>query len=164
MSRCQHHIHRLVTDPKTKQEKRIIPNACMGKRNKKECKHEAPWSNRVSPAWMTRPLLVCKGSAKQFKFRTSGVRNWMGQTLGLRNEEWLNGCMPDLCVAFAGSNSNVMPNDRLPIIEQTHERCCTQKRCLKTKNVTNGYFGDYIGKRQPSGSLETACRAFCSGK
>ena len=118
---------------------------------------------------MKRPLLVCKGIAKDFQLRTSGVRNWLGQTLGLRNEEWLNGCMPGLCVAFAGSNSDVKPNDRLPITEKTHERCCTKKRCLKTKKdirkttrltqrtqvVTNGYFGGYIGKRQPSGSLET---------
>ena len=80
MSRCQHHIHRLVVDPKTKQEKRLIPNACASKGNKRECKHEAPWSNRVSPEWMTTPLLVCKGVAKQFKLRTSGVRNWLGQT------------------------------------------------------------------------------------
>ena len=27
MSRCQDHIHRLVTDPKTKQEKRLVPHA-----------------------------------------------------------------------------------------------------------------------------------------
>ena len=57
-----------------------------------------------------------------------------------------------------------MPNDRLPIIEQTHERCCTQKRCLKTKNVTNGYGADYIGRQQLAGSLGRACRAFGSGK
>eukprot|EP00959_Pyramimonas_sp_CCMP1952_P150958 3159070-Pyramimonas_sp.AAC.1 len=87
-SRCQHHIHRLVVDPKTKQEKRLIPNACRSKNNKRECKHEAPWTNRVSPEWMTAPLLVCKGIAKKFKLRTSGVRNWLGQTLGMRNEAW----------------------------------------------------------------------------
>ena len=119
--RCQRHMHRLVVDPKTKQEKRLVPNACASKRNKKECKHEAPWTNRVSPDWMTAPLLVCKGIAKQFQLRTSGVRNWLGQTLGLRNEEWLNGCMPGLCVVYAGSNSDVKPNDRLPIVEKTHE-------------------------------------------
>ena len=169
MSRCQHHVHRLVTDPKTKEEKRLVPNACAAKHNKKECKHEAPWTNRVSPEWMTEPLVVCKGLAKKFGLRTRGVRNWLGQTLGLRNEEWLNGCMPGLCVAFAGSNSDVKPNDRLPIIEETHETCCTKKRCLKkgnsvkgatratqrTQTVTHGYFSGYIGKRQPAGKLET---------
>ena len=138
MSRCQYHIHRLVVDPKTKQEKRLIPNACMVKGNKRECKHEAPWTNRVSPEWMTGPLLVCRGIAKKFKLRTSGVRNWLGQTLGMRNEAWVNGCMPGLCVAFAGSNSDVTPNDRLPIIEKTHEQCCRRKRCIgKKKSLRN---------------------------
>ena len=168
-SRCQHHIHRLVVDPKTNQEKRLIPNACASKSNKRECKHEAPWTNRVSPEWMTAPLLVCKGLAKKFKLRTSGVRNWLGQTLGMRNEAWVNGCMPGLCVAFAGSNSDVKPNDRLPIIDKTHEQCCRRKRCImkkkslrnatraaqRTQTVTMGYFGGYIGKRQPAGTLET---------
>ena len=169
MSRCQHHIHKLATDPKTKEQKRLVPNACASKKNRKECKHEAPWTNRVSPTWMSTPLTVCKGIAKKFGLKTSGVRNWMGQTLGMRNNEWLNGCMPGLCVAFAGSNSDIKPNDRLPIIASTHEECCKRKRCLKnrgcvkratyatqrTQSVTNGYFGGYIGKRQPAGSLET---------
>ena len=118
---------------------------------------------------MTSPLLVCKGIAKDFKLRTSGVRNWLGQILGLRNEEWLNGCMPGICMAFAGSNSDLKLNDRLPIMEQIHEKCCTRKRCLVKKNnlkrttralqrtqaTTNGYFGGYIGKRQPAGAFET---------
>ena len=146
-----------------------MPNACLSKKNKRECKHEAPWTNRVSPEWMSTPLLVCKGIAKQFKLRTSGVRNWLGQSLGLRNEEWLNGCMPGICVAFAGSNSDVKPNDRLPITEKTHEPFCKRKRCVmegrglsratratqRTQVVTNGYFGGYISKRQPAGTLET---------
>ncbi len=77
--------------------------------------------------------------------------------------------MPGLCVAFAGSNSDAEPNDRLPITEQTHETCCKKKRCImkkqslgratraiqRTQVVTNGYFGGYIGKRQPAGTLET---------
>ena len=86
---------------------------------------------------MTTPLLVCKGIAKDFKLRTSGVRNWLGQTLGLRNDEWLNGCMPGICMAFAGSNSDVKLNDRLPIIEHTHEECCKGSRCLVTDRQTN---------------------------
>ena len=123
----------------------------------------------MSPQWMTTPLLGCKGIAKDFKLRTSGVRNWLGQTLGLRNEEWLNGCVPGICMAFAGSNSDVKLNDRLPIIEHTHEECCKRKRCpvkknnlkkttralQRTQTTTNGYFGGYIGKRQPAGTLET---------
>ena len=60
-----------------------------------------------------------------------------------------------MCVAFAGSNSDVKPNDRLPIVEKTHEACCKRKRCImdgpklrkatrttqRTQTVTNGYFG-----------------------
>ena len=147
--------------------KRIVPNACRSKAKPTVCKHEAPWTNRVSPPWMTAPLVVCKGIAKTFTLRCSGVRNWLGQILGLRNDEWVNGTMPGLCVAFAGSNTDVKPNDRLPITTATHEeKCkykCVKKSTLKkttratqrTQNVSNGYFGGYIGKRQPAGSLET---------
>ena len=91
----------------------------------------APWTNRVNH---DKPMLVCKGIAKRFDLRTSGDRNWLGQTLGLRNEEYLNGCMPGLGVALAGSNSDVKPNDRLPILEQTHESHCKRKRCTVKKN------------------------------
>ena len=161
--RCQHHLHKLVDG------KRVVPKACRSKTKPKECKHEAPWTNRVSPAWMTQPLVVCKGIAEKSKLRCSGARNWLGQILGLRNDEWVNGTMPGLCVAFAGSNSDVKPNDRLPILPETHESCCKRKRCLvkkhtlkrttritqRAQSVCNGYFGGYIGKRQPGGSLET---------
>ena len=73
--RCQHHIHKLVKG------KRVVPNACRSKAKPTECKYEAPWTNRVSPSWMTMPLLICKGLAKKFKLRCSGMRNWLGQTL-----------------------------------------------------------------------------------
>ena len=52
---------------------------------------------------MNGPLLICKGLAKKFKLRTSGARNWLGQVLLERNDEWVNGTMPGLCVAFAGN-------------------------------------------------------------
>ena len=132
--RCQHHIHKVVNG------KRIVPNACRSKTKPKECKHEAPWTNRVSPTWMTDPLLVCRGVAKMFKLRCSGARNWFGQILGVRNDEWVNGTMPGLCVALAGSNSDVKPNDRLPIIPETHEQCCKkamrrEETYLETKST-----------------------------
>ena len=38
----------------------------------------------------------------------------LNRVLGLRNEEWVNGTAPGLCVALAGSNSDVRPNDLLP--------------------------------------------------
>ena len=84
---------------------------------------------------MTAPLVVCRGLAKKFNLKTSGARNWLGQILGLRNEEWLNGCMPGVCIAFAGSNSDVKPNDRLPITEETHELQCNKKRCFVNKRM-----------------------------
>ena len=75
--------------------------------------------------------------------------------------------MPGMCMAFAGSNTDVKPNDRLPITTITHERAC-KKSCVRkssfgkttrvtqrTQSVTNGYFGGYVGKRQPTGALET---------
>ena len=55
--------------------------------------------------------------------------------LGMRNDEWLNGTMPGLCVAFAGSNTDVKPNDRLPIISCTHEKVCP-KKCVKKSTLT----------------------------
>ena len=87
--------------------------------------------------------------------------------------------MPGLCMAFAGSNTDVKPNDRLPILPETHEAQCKRKSCAtilrrfaadrkvrkhilkkttvntqRMQSVTRGYFGGYIGKRQPSGGLE----------
>ena len=110
----------------------MIPNACRSSANQAKCKHEAPWSNRVSPAWMTQPLLVCEGVAKPFHLLCSGARNWLGQMLLVRNDAWVNGTMPGLCVAFAGSNTDVKPNDRLPILPETHEPRCERKACKKT--------------------------------
>ena len=124
--RCQHHIHKLVDG------KRVVPNACRSKTKPKECKHEAPWTIRLSPTWMTNPILVCKAIAKMFKLRCSGARNWLGQVMCVRNDEWLNGTMPGLCVALAGSNSDVKPNDRLPIISESHESCCHRKNVWST--------------------------------
>ena len=115
-------------------ENELCPMRAAQTKKTSECKHEAPWTNRVSPQWMTEPLLVCKGVAKMFKLRYSETRNWFGQILGVRNDEWLNGTMPGLCIALGGSNSDVKPNDRLPIITETHEECC-KKRCV-VKNHT----------------------------
>ena len=156
--RCQYHIHKEIHG------KRVVPVTCRSKTNPKECKHGFPCSNRLNTL---EPLLICQGLAKRFKLRCSGARNWLGQILGLRNDEWVNGTMPAICVAFAGSNSDVKPNDRLPILAHTHEQTCGKKTCVKkhsikrtarlaqrAQSVSNGYFGGYIGKRQPAGKLE----------
>ena len=131
-----------------------------------ECKYEAPWTNRMNSQ---EPLLVCPGLAAGRGLRTSGARNWLGAVLPTRNNEWLNGTLPGFTLAFAGSNSDTKPNDRLPILCETHERSCNA-RCVKKhtlkhtqrmmrqtqriQSITNGYFGGYIGKRQPSGKAE----------
>ena len=84
-----------------------------------------------------------------------------------------------MCVAFAGSNSDVKPNDRIPMIPEVHEPQCKRKSCLRMmqdytadrkvkkrilkrstvhtqrmQSATRGYFGGYIGKRQPAGGFE----------
>ena len=59
------------------------------------------------------------------------------------------------------------PNDRLPVLPEVHEKVC-KKNCVKkvhlkrttrntqrTQSVVCGYFGGYVGKRQPAGALET---------
>ena len=122
-SRCQYHIHKM--DAKTGQ--RSIPNACQCKSRPRECKHEAPWIERLNHG---DPLLVCKGIAETKGLRSSGSRNWLSAILPTRNEAWLNGTHPGFLIAFAGSNSDTKPNDRLPIIECTHESICS-KKCVK---------------------------------
>lgn len=91
----------------------------------------------------------------------------MGQTLLLRNQEWLSSCVPGLCIALAGSNRDIKINDRLPKREHTHEACCDRscipmvQRALRTiadvqrhQATIRGYFGGCINKSQPSGRLE----------
>ena len=82
--RCQHHIHRRVVDTNTKREKRLVPNTNASKKNRNECKHEAPQTDSVSTGWTETLVLVCEGIARQCGLRTSGHRNRLGHTLGLR--------------------------------------------------------------------------------
>ena len=86
-----------------------------------------------------------------------------------RNNEWLNGTIPGFCLAFAGSNTDVQPNDLLPILAETHEdhickRNCVGKRSSVAKmsrrmtlsqSTRNGYFGGYMSKRQKVGHFES---------
>ena len=182
-ARSQHHIHplRRVKRPIGKQEQaqkkmktedseliRVIPNACRSKGNKNECKHEAPWTELLNCGAGSRPLLICPGLAKKKGLRCSGARNTIGQMLLLRNNEWFNGTIPGFCIAFAGSNSDVKPNDRLPITNTTHESAFCRSKCVKRKSsknmlqrvqhvqaTINGYFGGYMCKRQKAGQFET---------
>ena len=158
--RCQHHTHR-----NNAKGVRIVPNACRSISKPNECKRGAPWTSTMNT---DRPLLICKGIARDRKLPSSGARDMVNRVMGLRNNEWVNGTSPGLCVAFAGSNTDVRPNDLLPVIKETHEGSACKRECFKRSSLrkvirkaqraqatTNGYFGGYIGKRQPAGKLET---------
>ena len=121
-----------------------------------------------------RALVICKGLGKKKGLRLSGKRNFLGCILGKRNSPWINGTSPAFCIGLSGSNSDVKMNDRLPIIQSTHEHSECTRRCVPAdprkreralrrivckmqvaQSQTNGYFGGYISKRQKLGKLET---------
>ena len=69
---------------------------------------------------------------------------------------------------FGGSNTDVQPNDLLPILPQTHEDdvctsgCASRKstskmvrRMARSQATRTGYFGGYMCKRQMAGHMET---------
>ena len=164
---AQHHIHK--KDPSS--SKRFIPNACRCKGNEQTCKHGFPMVDKIN---RKRPLLVCKGLAKRRRLNINGSRCMLGSTLGLRNNEWLDGAAPGLCVGLSGGNSDVKLNDRLPILSITHEDQACKKRCVPTcpkkqqrrlrqemrqMQLTfsriNGYFGGYMAKPPKSATVET---------
>eukprot|EP00973_Karenia_brevis_P020597 2827682-Karenia_brevis.AAC.1 len=89
----------------------------------------------------------------------------LGTILGSRNSPWLNGTARASAVVF-GINTDVSPNDRLPVTAETHEQCCG-KACVEKTNaasvarkaqrsqaMTDGYFGGYIVKVQQVGGYE----------
>ena len=152
---AQHHIHK----KNSKTGERFIPNACQSAKCKATCKHDFPMLTRMN---RKRPLLVCKGIVKKWNLKTNGARLMHGCILGLRNSPWLNGTAPGLCVGLSGSNTDVKLNDRLPIIEATHEKDECSEKCIprdpgKRRRVItrmvrrtaeiqariNGYFGGY---------------------
>ena len=69
--------------------------------------------------------------------------------LGVRNAEWLNGTSHALCMAFAGSNSDVSLSDRISIMAKAHEDSVCKGNCFGKKMLcrmsqrvpanTNGY-------------------------
>ena len=163
---AQHHIH-----PKSRETgQRMIPNACLGSKGKGVCKHDFPMVSRMNP---DKPLVVCRGIAKSRLLPWRGRRSVLGQILGQRNNEWLNGTAPGLCIALSGGNSDVAINDLLPVIACTHEASACARKCIpaepgkqaaslrrmirtvaRTQAQRNGYFGGYISKRQKVGKLE----------
>ena len=158
--RSQHHLHK-----KNASGKRVIPDGCKSKSHPNQCRHEAPWENRVHRG---KSIVLCKQFAKRCGLRCSGRRNVLGGILGTRNNEWLNGTCPALCVGLGGCNTDTQNNDKIPILPETHEDDLCNGRCVKKRghakltrilqtaqSTTNGYFGGYIGKRQATAKLET---------
>jgi len=164
---AQHHIHK--KDPLS--SKRVIPKPCRCKNDATSCKHGFPMVDKLN---RKRPLLICKGLAKRKRLNINGSRCMLGSTLGLRDNEWLNGTAPGLCIGLSGSNSDVKLNDRLPILDITHESKACKKKCVptcpkrrrkrlrrETKQMQltfsriNGYFGGYIAKKPRSAGFET---------
>eukprot|EP00973_Karenia_brevis_P071826 9980980-Karenia_brevis.AAC.1 len=64
----------------------------------------------------------------------------LGTILGSRNSAWLNGTARALAVVF-GFNTDVSPNDRLPITPETHEKCCGKACVQKTNSASIAHKG-----------------------
>ena len=157
LSRVQHHHHK---KDKMTGHRRPLP-ACRGQK-KDECKHGFPKTKLLTE----NALVVCPGVAEKRGLRVSGRRNALGSILPRRNCVWINGTAPALAVAF-GFNTDISPNDRLPVIKETHEASCARGSCVKDCSEgevaraesraqldTDGYFGGYITKAQPVGGYE----------
>ena len=164
LSRTNHHHHRLT-------KKGLVPlTACKakGKKSGNVCKHEFPKEKQVT----TDVKVICLGNAAKHGLRVRGKRNALGSILGRRNCPWLCGSARILTATFR-SNTNTVPNYRVPIMPETHDEDC-KSECLKDENMlqrlcvaaskaakaTTGYFGGYTSKRQPVGKyeLDQCCR------
>ena len=142
------------------------------------------WSYLCSThAWVILLLIVSaltvRTSTQEHRYRTASVlfkgkhhkskrgqRNALGSILGKRNNEWLTGTARGLAVA-CGFNTHTGPNDRFPIMPETHEPSC-KRQCVDgggdiltiaravqtTQTMTTGYFAGYIAKVQPCGRYE----------
>ena len=155
-ARVQHHHHK-----KDKNGKRKPLPACRAQK-KDECKHGFPKTKLLTE----KALVVCPGIAQKHGLRVSGRRSALGSIMPRRNCVWINGTAPAFAVAF-GFNTDVSPNDRLPIIKETHEVSCIRGSCVKANNTgevartesraqlnQDGYTGGYIVKAAPVGACE----------
>jgi len=126
------------------------------------CKHNFPKDDQITP----KGKVICKGNCKKHGLRIRGRRNALGSILGRRNDAWLCGSARVMTALFR-SNTNTMPNYRVPIMDGTHDPDCTED-CLKDETMlrrlasaiakaakaTTGYFGGYTAKYQPVGQYE----------
>lgn len=158
MARVQHHMHTLDATG----ERRPLA-ACLAKGTRDTCKAGFPKDNLLTE----QPLLVCEGIARARGLRTGGQQNSLGKILGRRNDPWLNGTAQAFTVAF-GFNTDTKPNNRIPVIVETHEDTCPcPANCVgasselvvaaaaqNAQTQTNGYFGGYQVKIQPAGRYD----------
>ena len=107
---------------------RELLSSCRSKGKPNVCRYHAPWKDRM---WYGKPLVVCRKFAKKHKLPCSGPRN----VLVKFTDTWLKRTMKGLILACNGSNTSVVPSDRLPIIPEVHENSIGFSGCAKPKNV-----------------------------
>ena len=144
-------------------KKGLVPlTACLAKGKAGLCKGGFPKEKQMD----AKVRVVCAGNAKTFGLRVSGRRNALGSLLGLRKEGWLCGTAPGFAVCFR-SNTNTMPNFRVPSTSETHDDENCKRRCASAPGVlkrlcriasragkqTTGYFASYTTKDSRSASM-----------
>ena len=157
MLKVQNHIHK--KDPKTGKRKPLP--ACIRPSHPNECKGGFPKTKQLN----TQAAVICPGLAKHFGRTVKGKRNDLGAIQGARNDEAINGTAQGF-VTIYGFNTDTQPNDRVPLLAETHDSRC-KKNCLKKASTlriarkaqcaqtnTTGYFTGYTVKPQPVGRYE----------
>ena len=148
-SRVHHHIH------KRGEQGLLVPlSACKSKAKKGACNHDFPKVKHIN----ARVKVVCRGVAAAHGLRVSGRRDAFGSLLGKRSCVWFSGTAPGLA-ALCRSNTNTMPNFRVPITSRTHDASCARaclraadsvkKLCViaqRAQKQTPGYYCGYSAK------------------
>ena len=164
LSCAKHHIHKMT-------KKGLVPlTACLAKGKTGLCKGGFPKGKQIN----SKVRVICAGNAKTFGLRVSGRRNALGSLLGIRKDGWLCGTAPGFAVCFR-SNTNTMPNFRVPITSATHDDENCKMHCVSTAGAlrrlcriasragkqTTGCFASYTtnGRRSESTSCNSPLRA-----
>ena len=137
--------------------------ACRSKDKPDKCKHGFMKDHLICP----EPRLLCPALARKLEFSVSGRRNAAGSLEASRGSGSVNGCIPAVTVG-SGDNNDIRVPYRLPILRQTHEKCC-EERCFEKESMQSvidaveasqsaqvGYHCDYANKRQPLGMHEAS--------
>ena len=139
----QNHIH--FKD--SKGQKTVLPNACTSQRQPNACKHGFPQSARMNEG---ETLLLCAALCKQRGIKNSGKRKHEGTFLGSRNDPWLASTCPAFALGLCGGNTDVTPNDRIPVMRETHEASC-QDRCVSRGNLREMSHGAQVAQSRMQG-------------